>query len=454
MKKITGLQYHALAGATIWLLAGAAPAIAMDLLATDDFSFDSSAMEVSERSWTDGFKTSLAHSHTQIPAQPSREQSSLRIEYEGNIAGGWYLKLDTRYRYFWEKDDLAERRGGAYGHNKWQRAWVQYSRSSCTATAGRQTLIWGTVEGTFVTDIVTPFDYTEQLLTDYGNVRLAQDMLVGECFFSGSQLQAFYTPEARTDIFQHHRLKLELAPGFPPVDLSVDAEEEWGLRYKWLGKGYDVSVMLARLYDNVLTPLIRLDSASSIALAGLTPAIGLNQVLVASTGSSAFTPKFSIEPELAQFDLAGIASSLAVGRLLLKFETAYRSEQLIAFSDEVSERFDAALGFEYTTSTNHLLNAGIWGTHFKNDTVESQDTQVFTLGWRKTFLNDNLIMSLLGNWASSPRFSSATILADYRWSDYWSSSLALSIADLGELGANNPIAPAEESATVSIQYEF
>ncbi|MFT5603993.1 MAG: hypothetical protein ACI9G5_000946 [Paracoccaceae bacterium] len=42
----------------------------------------------------------------------------------------------------------------------------QNSKNSCTTTVGRKTLIWGTVEGTFVTDIVTPFDYTEQLLTD------------------------------------------------------------------------------------------------------------------------------------------------------------------------------------------------------------------------------------------------------------------------------------------------
>ena len=431
-------------------LIGAPPLCAQDLLGGDDFAFDSSAIEVSEPHWTDGFKTALEHSHTQIPGDPNRSQSSVQLVYEGNLADGWYVKLDTRYRYFWSDDDLAENRGGAYGKNKWQRAWLQYSRGSCTATAGRQTLIWGTVEGTFVTDIVTPFDYTEQLLTDYGNVRLAQDMLVGECFFSGGQLQAFFTPEARTDIFQHHRLTFEIAPGFPPADLSIEPEEEWGLRYKWHGSKVDISLMYARLYDNTPTPVYFGPSMASAGSQNAALTTILGPVVTAITP----TPDFGIRPELAEFDLAGFAASMAVGRLLLKAEVAHRDHQLIPVSGESTERFDAALGFEYTTSGNHLFNAGVWGTHFNNEAAAEQNIQVLTFGWRKTYLNDDLVMSLLGNWASSPRFAGVTVLAEYQWNDFWNTALALSFADLGDADIPIPIIPAEEAATLSIKYEF
>lgn len=421
-----------------------------DFLSGDGFAFDSSEIEVSEPHWSDGFKTALEHSHTQIPGDPNRSQSSIQLVYEGNLAEGWYLKLDTRYRYFYKDDDLAENRGGAYGINKWQRAWLQYSKGSCTATAGRQTLIWGTVEGTFVTDIVTPFDYTEQLLTDYGNVRLPQDMLVGECFLRVGQLQAFYTPEARTDIFQHHRLTVEFTPGFPPADLSIDAEEEWGLRYKWHGSKVDLSVMAARLYDNTVTPVYYgppMDSNNS----GDSPLVALlGPAILAVAG----TPDFGLRPELARFDLVGMATSIALGRLLLKAEVAYRDHQLVPITGEHTERIDAAFGLEYTTSGNHLFNAGIWGTHFSNDSAGDDDTQIFTVGWRKTWLNDDLTMSLLGNWSSSPRFAGATILAEYQWNDYWNTALALSVADLSKLEIDLPILPAEESATLSIKYEF
>ena len=69
-------------------------------------------------------------------------------------------------------------------------------------------------------------------------------------------------------------------------------------------------------------------------------------------------------------------------------------------------------------------------------------------------LSLNLIMSLLGNWSSEPRFAALTVLAEYQWNDYWNTALALSVADLDELEMDIPIIPAEEAATVSIKYEF
>ena len=398
-------------------------AIAEDFLGGGDFDFDSSEIETREPHWTDGFKTTLAHNHTQIPGAIHREQSSLRIEFEQNLTEGWYLQLDSRYRYFWGEDDFAEARrdGEAYDEVKWQRASIQYSQSACTATVGRQSLIWGSVEGTFVTDIVTPFDYTEQLLTDYGTVRLAQDMLVGECFAGRGQLQVFYTPEAETDLYQHHPLRVVLHPDVPPATLEAEAGEEWGMRFKWQGTGYDLSLMAARLYDNTPTPVFN------------------------SAGAQA---------ELAQFNLIGLASSIAMGRLLVKSELAYRNRQITPATGEFGARYDAAVGLEFTTYNNHMLNAGIWLARFEDQNAEAQEFEVVTVGWRKTYLNDDLAMSLLGNHSSQPEFSMLTVLAEYQWNDYLSTDLAFSIADLDKLNTPLPIAPAEESVTVGIKYEF
>jgi hypothetical protein len=417
-----------------------------DLLADDDFTFNSAAIEMNKGHWTDGIKMALEHSHTQILGETSREQSSLGIVYEGNIADGWYLNIDTRYRYFWNEDDLAENRNGSYGKNKWQRAWLQYSRGACSATVGRQTLIWGTIEGTFVTDIVTPFDYTEQLLTDYGSVRLAQGMLVGECFSTNSQLQAFYIPNSRTDIYQHHPLFIETVPGLAPANFDIDPKNEWGVRYKWLGNGYDVSILYAKLFDNTPTPMLNRDPNSAIS-----PLDIVNGTL---NNERPIPEGVKVEPALAHFDLVGLSSAMAVGRVLYKLELAYRSEQLISFSDTTTERFDAAVGFEYTTNSNHIINAGLWGIHLKSREATRNNTQILRVGWRKPFLRDNLVMSLLGNWVSAPRLSTLTLLGDYQWNDYWSLLFAVTAADLSEVGQNNPIVAAEESATLSIKYEF
>lgn len=392
-----------------------------DLLSSGELTFDSGDIEDQSPGLLDGFKTTLDHRHERVPADISREQSSVRIEYENAPAEGWFIRLDTRYRYFWRNDDLAEQRGERYGRNKWQRAWIQYSRGSCAYKVGRQRLIWGEVEGTFVNDVITPFDYTEQLLTDYGNVRLAQDMLVADCFMDNSQLQLFVTPEAKTTIFQHERLLLEVVPGQLSIDMTVDADEEWGMRYKWLGEGFDISLMYAKLYGN-------------------DPQVILNRGFVGA--------------EIAHFDMYGAGASMAMGRLLLKAEIAYKDSQPVAFSTMLANRLDVAVGFEYTTRDNHFFNAGVWATHFDNRYSDPQDIQVLTVGWQKTYFNDDLAMSLLGNWASSPRFGSVTVLGEYQWTDYWNVSLALGVADVDDDIPFSSVLPRKKSATLGVKYEF
>lgn len=394
-----------------------------DLLLSDDFNFDDSSLSSTESStsWYDPFKTTLEHSQTQIPGAIQRQQSSVRLEFESAFSKGWYAKLDTRYRYFWHEDDLAAREQGAYGKNKWQQAWLQYSQDACVSKLGRQTLIWGEVEGTFAVDIITPFDYTEQLLTDYSNIRLAQDLLLGECFFENSQAQLFIIPEAKTDLYQHSRLYVPIVPNLPPIELTAAPHTEWGGRYKWLGEGFDVSLMYAKLYGNTPTLII----SHSIP-----------------------------NVDISRFDLLGISSSIAYGRLLVKIDGSVRNKQLISQTDSTTDQADLAIGFEYTTSDNHALNGGIWATHYQDEKVAQQNTQVLTLGWSKTYLNDDLTMSLLGNWSSSPRFSSANLLGEYQWDDYWNFSLALGLSDTSKEAENLLIIPAKKSITVGVKFEY
>lgn len=392
-----------------------------DLLDDGGLVFDGDTIDSPPTGILDGLKTTLDHRHERVPGDISREQTSLRFEYENAFSEGWFMRLDTRYRYFWRQDELARQRGERYGRTKWQRAWVQYSRGSCAYKAGRQTLIWSDVEGTFVNDVITPFDYTEQLLTDYGNVRLAQDMVVTDCFVGNHKLQWFITPQAETSVYQHERLIVTLQPGTPPIDMGVDADEEWGFRYQWRGEGYDVSLMYARLYPN--DPQLVLREGRPVA-------------------------------RITPFDMLGVGASLAIGRVLLKAEAAWKNDQTIALTDDESNRVDVALGIEYTTTGNHFFNAGLQVTHFDSAQVDPRDVQLMTVGWRKSWLNDVVTMSLLGNCASSPRFASVTVLAEYQWTDYWNVSLALGLADVDEQTLFTSVLPYEKSATLGVKYEF
>ena len=55
--------------------------------------------------------------------------------------------------------------------------------------------------------------------------------------------------------------------------------------------------------------------------------------------------------------------------------------------------------------------------------------QSWTLGWGKTYLNDDLVMSFLGSWLEEPEVFSSTLLAQYQWDDFWNFSSALTYTD-------------------------
>ncbi len=403
------------------LIFTSAPSVAEDLLEDDGFSFEEET-DVTEDNWRSAFKVTLDQSQTHIAGGLQTQRSTVRMEFEDGFTKGWYIKLDSKYRYFWHKDQLAQQQKDAYGHHQWQQAWLQYSFGACAIKSGRQTLIWGEVEGTFAVDIVTPFDYTEQLLTEYSNIRLAQDMAFAECFSDRIQTQLFYIPNAKTDVYRHNtsQYPVQLAPGTPALDMGVDAEEEWGGRLKWLGDGFDISIMVAKLYGN-------------------SPVVVFEQSL----------PK----ADISYFTFYGLSSSVARGRLLMKFDAGYKTDQLTSMTSEASDRYDVAIGLEYTTSSNHNINGGFWRAGYKGDDAPNE-TDIITFGWSKTYLKDDLSMSLLGNWISEPRFKSITLRSEYQWDDYWNISAALGLADSNDSTKNTPVYRPDESLVLAIKYEF
>jgi hypothetical protein len=66
----------------------------------------------------------------------------------------------------------------------------------------------------------------------------------------------------------------------------------------------------------------------------------------------------------------------------------------------------------------------VLGQNLKRGTVQS-----WTLGWGKTYYNDDLLMSFLGSWLEESKMFSSTLLAQYQWDDFWSFSSALTYTD-------------------------
>ena len=371
-----------------------------DLLAGDEFEFELQDSHVDD-SWRKGLHITLQQTFFQ-GEQLKISRSEMRVEYEAAPWDGAYLRLDNKYTYYGHDDQQLGVDGESFGHNKLQEAWLQLSESSCVAKIGRQGLSWGAIEGAFAVDVVSPFDFTEPLLTDYSNIRLSQDMILADCYFSNTKIQSFYLTSARINTYKQKNTTLL-------DELEDSLNDEWGVRVTQGWKGLDISFMYAHLYGNEPLTVIDIKQPGGLIIA------------------------------VARYDFIGLSTTWAIGRLLLELDLGYKKNELENFSGKEKSHVETAFGFEYTTSNNHQLSAGVWvfeeviqkptlDHNLKRDTVQS-----WTLGWGKTYLNDDLVMSFLSSWFEEPEVLSSTLLAQYQWDDFWNFSSALTYTDSDQI---------------------
>lgn len=325
-------------------------------------------------------------------------RTDAHIEYEVAPWDGAYVRIANKYTYYGHNDKQLGQDGRSFGRNKLQEAWLQLSESSCVAKLGRQGLSWGVIEGAFAVDVVSPFDFTEPLLTDYSDIRLSQDMLLADCYFSKTQVQTFYVTSARLNTYQQTNTSALQA-------LEDSLHDEWGFRVSHRWQGLDVTLMYAHLYGNEPLSVIDSQQASGLRL------------------------------DIARYDFVGLSGAWAIGRLLLEFDLGYKHNERENFTGKEKSHLETAFGFEYTTSNNHQLNAGVWifeGVIQKptsQQNLKRGSMQAWTLGWSKLYLKDDLVMSFLGSWLTESDVLSSTLLAQYQWDDFWNFSSALSYTD-------------------------
>ena len=407
-----------------------------DLLFDDEFEIEDTSAEPSEKdAWWKTIVTDLSHTQSVSDAETYVSRTKLRAVYDAPLTESIYLVWDNKITAFWGDDQFSEENRFTHDY-KLQKLSLQYSRGQCAYTLGRQNIIWGEVDGTFAVDIVTPFDYTEQLLTDYSAIRLAQDAFVTDCFLPGQQIQFFYVPEAklnRTDLDDSNK--------------NIHTGDEWGVKYKYSGEGFDISLMQASLYSNTELPVFTMNENP---------------------------PGVNFSTESTQFNFTGVSGSVALGRLLIKIDTGYRNRQRFPASANTTfvERADWALGIEYTTASTHQLNAGIWQQRFfgdvqlinltnftlTEDTASRADAFFYTAGWSKAYVNDTLTLSLLAYYADNPELTSVTFNSTYQWNDYWSFSLALGASESEALPVespgNNTLVPADGFVSFEARVQF
>ncbi len=387
------------------------------------FDIDDSSLDTDSVASGSALKTTLSHSQTHggngdIANKRSRlafrlEQSVDHLLPSHRLTQGLYARLIWGVNYYWRQDELAtpsplNPTQTDFGRSEWDEAWLQFSHADCATQIGRVKILWGEVEGTFAVDVVSPFDFTKQLFTDYSDLRLGQDGIALNCYFSQRELQWFLIHQARVNRQSNG------------LQLADPLHEEFGVRWKQYFDGFDISVMAAHLHDNQLIPLTLVPNGFGTA---------------------------------ARQHLLGLSTSINRGQWLWKADASLTRQPAVGIL-ETATKHDIAAGVEHVSDRNHRINAGIWYSRVTEPTAS--DFVSLTAGWDKTYWHDDLALSALVNYVDETDSYGATMLAVLQMDDYWKLSGAMAFNHVDDAFGSESAFPLTDGTewTLKLTWQF
>lgn len=191
-------------------------------------------------------------------------------------------------------------------------AYIQYVAESWDLRAGRQIIIWGKADGVQITDVISPFDYTEFLAQDYDDIRMPVDAFKLRYLRDQMTVELVWVP-----VFQSSILPVGDNPWAIEADIPDDMEIS-----------YEDPVVPERKPGNS-----EIGGKVSFYLTGIDLAFSslytwdkfpvMNQTLVESPDGDRLT----IQPEHNRLTFVGFEFSTAYRSLVFRGESAFYSGQ-------------------------------------------------------------------------------------------------------------------------------
>lgn len=362
-------------------------------------SQNSSSSTNFQQIWSKYAKLQLEHSlATDKQADILLQRSTANLQLEASVLPSLFISIKGRLRYYHPSDEALVKPQKQLWQTQLQHGWLQFSQGAFSTKIGKQKLVWGRVDGAPALDVITPFDATEQLLTDLDNLRLSQTMGVFNLYGKNQNLSLFYTPQASFNRFSLTSLKTHFKRAAPHAKWNIneyDAGQEFGARYQISLTQWDLAVMGAHLIHN--------NPVAKITAKGL---------------------QFSATP----YNLVGLSSSYAVGRWLINTDASFKTKQVF-FPEKPNQPLDDSLefafGVEYVSNSQHSLKAGLYTRKaLKHDITEKP---ALNASWSKNYWNDDLALSTLAIYQMNTKTLQATAMSSYKLDDTWRTALAYSL---------------------------
>lgn len=202
-------------------------------------------------------------------------------------------------------------------------AYIDYVTDNWDLRVGRQIIVWGKADGLAITDIISPWDYTEFLAQDFDDLRIPVDAVKWRLLFNEADLEVVWLPKFQPAILAPPGTPWEFKTQFPK-DITISFNEtekpdfnlkngEFGAKLSFYLPWADFSLSAFYTYDDLPT---------------------MHRMVTKSGDQTSVL----LQPKYHRSTFVGAAFSVPYGALVFRGESAFYFDKRFEPQDFLSEQ--------------------------------------------------------------------------------------------------------------------
>lgn len=356
----------------------------------------------------------------------------------------YFFKIDGKAIIRLPGDDNQENESGTELDGRLRELYIQNSSDRWSVTAGFQTITLGEMDTVQITDVLSPWDYSEFAFTAPEDARLGQllfntewysdpysDSMHWQILYSPWPLRNRYPDGSSSSLIQQLLGSQAVAVNDEPPEAFKD--HEILLKWKKSFAGRDVTFVYANLLSN--DPLFHLVSTETATIK-------------------------QFETEYFRFNLFAASMNYSAGNILWKLESAYKQGMKYQTPQSVlkSNAWDIAIGADYDANgawnlSLEMLNQYILKSAEKLLTLNKNSTQIVAR-WSKNWLKETLNTVFFISYQLQYKDTITSLSFDYAIDDHWKIALVATVFESTDKQSPGQLSKDFDQATVRISFAY
>jgi len=298
-----------------------------------------------------------------------------RFQWQDFLTQKIYASVDAKLLARLPKDQSLSKGKDAEADYRVRELSLQRNWQAFSLKAGMQPVIWGEMDTLTITDVMTPWDYSEFAFTSPEDARVAQGTIRLNYFSSQATMDLVYTPYPLANRFPGGSAESLLDLMLPGIEVQYDED------FPKVGDDYELGM--------------RVKTTQGPSDYGLYVAHVMSDLPFFQLVSPPLTFPWQMELQYSSYDMLGISANRSMGNLLWKLELAYKDNMYLPGLEFIRrDVIEVGAGFDYNANGSYDLTLEILNQQIRSGEgqlvgMKPRNNQV-NLRWSKNFLHQTL----------------------------------------------------------------